>query len=338
MTAVASDTATILRISGDVRVWMDGECLCLLGEAGLLEVEGAPATLEAVVDALQSGTSIPDLLAMCEASFLLHFLEQLFALHWLHLTTENDASVPERYQQVLAWLASQTIRPGNALKRMSDQTVAILGVGGLGIQVLEHLIGLGLRSAILLDADVVEASNLNRQYGYMPHDIGRPKAQVAAELMLRQVPHARVRAIVHYVATSADLAILDDHEIGIFVNCADQPADIETIIIRYAQTRKLATMTGGVGVQRGYWGPLIPQGSVSTPTRANTVRVGNRLVPRIRCTSSHGPYNSIIAALMAHDVFAYLSGSARPRSLEKRMGFDFSTMQADAIVPTEEAA
>jgi hypothetical protein len=324
-------------MSGDVRVWVDGEHLCLLGEAGLLEVEGAPATLEKVVGALQSGASIPDLLAICEAGVLLHLLEQLFTLHWLHFVADNDASVTERYRQVYAWLANLTLRPGEALKRMSGQTVAILGVGGLGIQVLEHLVGLGLRSAILLDADVVEASNLNRQYGYTPRDIGRPKAQVAAEFMLRQVPHAQVRAIVQYVATPADLAILDDHEIGIFVNCADQPADIETIVSHYAHARKLATMTGGVGVQRGYWGPLAAQGAASIPARASTVRVGSRLVPKIRCTSSHGPYNSIIAALMAHDVFAYLSGSAQPRSLAQRMGFDFSTMQAGAIAPAEEA-
>lgn len=338
MTAVASGTATILRISGDVRVWVDGGSVCLLGEAGLLEVEGAPATLEAVLSALQSGASISDLLTMCEASVLLGLMEQLFALHWLHSVTDNDASVPERYRQVFAWLASLTLRPGEALKRLSDHTVAILGVGGLGIQVLEHLIGLGLRSAILIDGDVVEASNLNRQYSYTPADIGRPKAQVAAEFMLRQVPHAQVQAIVQYVTTTADLAILDDHEIGIFVNCADQPADIETIVSRYAQARKLATMTGGVGVQRGYWGPLAPQGAGCTPARASTVLVGSRRVPRLRCTSSHGPYNSIIAALMAHDVFAYLSGSVQPRSLEQRMGFDFCTMQARAIAPSEEAA
>lgn len=333
----APDSATILRIASDVRVSIDGARLTLLGEAGLLEVEGAPDQLAAVLTALRSGAAIADLLVICEAAVLHELLEQLFALHWLHIVSATDASVPERYRQVLAWLASLTIRPGQALQRMQAATVAILGVGGLGIGVLEHLIGLGLRSAILLDADVIELSNLNRQYGYTPGDVKRPKAQVAAEFMLRQVPQARVHAIVQYVATPADLAILDDHDIDILVNCADQPADIDSIVGRYAHARKLATMSGGVGVQRGYWGPLSRDGA---PWRsgAGSVRVGSRQLERIGCTSSHGPYNSIIAALMAHDVFAYLSGSAPPRSLEQRMGFDFLTMQAGAIAPAEEAA
>lgn len=336
MTAVPARLDTVLRLAGDVRVWTDGTHLALVGEAGMLEVEGSGAALRPALDALQGGISLAGLLAVCEAALALDLLRQLFDLHWLHIVTHDGTPPAPRYGQVEAWLASVTLQPRAALERLGACQVAILGVGGLGIQVLEHLVGLGLRAVVLVDGDVVEASNLNRQYGYTPADIGRPKALAAQALVLRQVPDAAVRAVVRYVHTRADLALLDDHALALLINCADQPATIETVVGDYAAARGLATITGGVGLQRGYWGPLAPHGAAWAPARAAAVPVGTRLVPKIRCASSHGPYNSIIAALIAHDAFAYLTGCMPARSLGRRMTFDFTTMHAGAVDPAAE--
>lgn len=64
--------------------------------------------------------------------------------------------------------------------------VVVVGAGGLGSTVIPALAGAGVGRLTILDADVVEASNLHRQPLYTMHDLGQAKAQVAA---------ARVRAI-----------------------------------------------------------------------------------------------------------------------------------------------
>ena len=52
----------------------------------------------------------------------------------------------------------------------------VLGVGGLGCGVSMGLARLGVKKIIMLDKDVVDASNLNRQILFRPEVVGLPKA------------------------------------------------------------------------------------------------------------------------------------------------------------------
>ena len=70
--------------------------------------------------------------------------------------------------------------------RLQGAHVVVVGAGGLGSTAIPALAGAGVGRLTILDADVVEESNLHRQPLYIMHDLGQPKAQVAA---------ARVRAI-----------------------------------------------------------------------------------------------------------------------------------------------
>ena len=58
---------------------------------------------------------------------------------------------------------------------MSKQSVLILGVGGLGSAVAVNLLRLGIGKLFLVDYDVVDVHNLNRQLLYSHADVGKPK-------------------------------------------------------------------------------------------------------------------------------------------------------------------
>ena len=60
-----------------------------------------------------------------------------------------------------------------------SQTAFILGVGGLGSVVMMNLLRLGIRKLILLDYDIVDIHNLNRQLMFSPGDIGQSKVESA---------------------------------------------------------------------------------------------------------------------------------------------------------------
>lgn len=60
----------------------------------------------------------------------------------------------------------------------------IIGLGGIGSNVVQHLVSIGVTGFTLVDADVVEVSNLNRQVIYRPEDVGAKKV-VAAERFIR---------------------------------------------------------------------------------------------------------------------------------------------------------
>lgn len=325
-----AERSSLLRLSPDVHAQVEGDLLLLVGEAAILELPDPSQRLETAIRALKSGASVDALLGLIDAPVALDLLKELFKLRWVHFVRDPECALDSRYEQVLRWLSSVTATPGDAMTRIFSKSIVILGVGGLGIQVLQHLIGLGLRSALLIDGDVVEASNLNRQYGYGLQDIGKFKAEVAANMMMAQVPSARVRAIVRQIASVDDLHVLDGHKVDLLVNCADQPPDLEAIVAAYAARREVPVMTGGVGLHRGFWGPLVlPIGDASN-VRTAKAQVGPYLIPRLRCVSSHGPYNSIVAAFIAHDVFAYLSGCAAPHSSGRMMTIDFCSLQIGA--------
>jgi molybdopterin/thiamine biosynthesis adenylyltransferase len=59
----------------------------------------------------------------------------------------------------------------------------LLGVGGLGSGVAVSLARLGVKKLILIDKDVVDPSNLNRQLLFSPQHVGKPKVEVAAEIL-----------------------------------------------------------------------------------------------------------------------------------------------------------
>ncbi|MCS7117316.1 MAG: ThiF family adenylyltransferase [Thaumarchaeota archaeon] len=71
-------------------------------------------------------------------------------------------------------------------------TVLIAGVGALGCEVAKNLALAGVGRLILVDRDVVELSNLNRQMLFIEEDIGKPKANVASERLKSLNPHVKV--------------------------------------------------------------------------------------------------------------------------------------------------
>ena len=65
--------------------------------------------------------------------------------------------------------------------RLARAAVLIVGCGGLGVPAMSYLAAAGIGRLGLVDADVLEASNLHRQPLYALSDTGRPKVELAAE-------------------------------------------------------------------------------------------------------------------------------------------------------------
>lgn len=66
-------------------------------------------------------------------------------------------------------------------KKLANSTVAIVGCGGLGGTMAEELARLGIGKLILIDGDVFEESNLNRQLFSTEHNIGAKKVEAASK-------------------------------------------------------------------------------------------------------------------------------------------------------------
>jgi molybdopterin/thiamine biosynthesis adenylyltransferase len=80
-------------------------------------------------------------------------------------------------------------------RHLASASVAIIGAGGVKSPLLLYLAAAGVGRLSIIDDDRVELSNLNRQILYRMSDIGRPKAEAAAETLRNLNPDIVVEAV-----------------------------------------------------------------------------------------------------------------------------------------------
>ena len=104
-------------------------------------------------------------------------------------------------------------------ERLARASVVVIGAGGLGCAVLAGLAGAGVGTIGIVDHDVVDATNLHRQPLYAMVDVGRPKAEAAAERLSAYNPSIRLQPrVLRLDAATADSAIAG---FDVVVDCSD---------------------------------------------------------------------------------------------------------------------
>jgi sulfur carrier protein ThiS adenylyltransferase len=85
-------------------------------------------------------------------------------------------------------------------KRLKQHTVGIAGAGGLGSNIAMHLTRVGIGKLIVADFDVVQESNLNRQF-YFRHQLGTKKVEALEANLLTINPELHIE--VHNIKLDA---------------------------------------------------------------------------------------------------------------------------------------
>ena len=107
--------------------------------------------------------------------------------HLNDVTSEGEAPAPEISGDVFD---RQRVMKNFSQSLVEQQHVFVLGVGGIGSSIAMCLVRMGVDTVHLLDRDNVEASNLNRQILFSLQDVGRSKAEAAAQ-QLKQMHNLR---------------------------------------------------------------------------------------------------------------------------------------------------
>lgn len=195
---------------------------------------------------------------------------------------------------------------GQGQKALKNARVLVVGAGGLGAPVLQYLAGAGVGTIGVIDDDVVENTNLQRQVIHTTEQIGGPKVHSAADAMTALNPHVTVRPYHRKFTADIALDLIADYDLVL-----DGTDNFET---RYGVNLACATL--GKPLIAGALTQWEGQLSIYDPAKGapcfacifpNTPDPG--LVPSCAEAGVIGPLPGVIGAMMAMEAIKDITGA-----------------------------
>ena len=187
--------------------------------------------------------------------------------------------------------------------RLKKSKVLVAGVGGLGNFVATELVLAGVGHVAVVDPDVVEAHNLNRQFLFTEEDVGKPKAEIAAERLSKLNPDVEVVGVV------GKWQELDINDYNIVFDCLDVWKEKRALM----SARRGLLISGSVGEDVGYV-------AVLDKKRIEKEKIRGTCTARVL-----GARVGVIGSMMANEGIRELNGGHSP--LKDRMLYvDFGEM------------
>lgn len=102
---------------------------------------------------------------------------------------------------------------GTGQARLKAASVLVIGAGGIGAPAIQYLAAAGVGALTIVDDDVVDRSNLQRQILFGTDDIGTGKAEAAAARVAAINPNVTVRVEPRRLSAHDAPALIDGHDV-----------------------------------------------------------------------------------------------------------------------------
>lgn len=205
-----------------------------------------------------------------------------------------------------------TVNPVDLQKSIKEKKVIILGCGGIGTVVLKNMISLGISDFLIIDFDKVESSNLNRQLFFDTSHVGRVKNDVLKEVIEQYDENITIRTAVMKIQNTEELSsVCEGYNADFFVNCADFPKNIFEIVINYCGEKGIPCISGAVGIETGFWGPIINQ---DYEKNGENVKVELETIK-----GSISATNMVIGALISNDIIEFWINPTQQKIYKKKV-------------------
>lgn len=106
-----------------------------------------------------------------------------------------------------------------AQEKLKQASVLVIGTGGLGAPVLNYLTAAGVGKIGMVDADVVDESNLQRQVLFTTHEIGQKKVEVAKEKLKALNPNVSFLVWDEFFTGKNGVEVASGFDL--IINCTD---------------------------------------------------------------------------------------------------------------------
>lgn len=218
-------------------------------------------------------------------------------------------------------------------KKIHQSTILLLGLGGGGSNILTLLAGLGPKKIKIVDFDIVEQSNLGRQFLYKENDIGLSKVQIAHREVTKMNSDIEVETHNIRITSVSDLIpLLDDVDITICV--IDEPQyDIQRIVNKAIVTKNIPCIFGASQVSRGRVYSVIPYQTGCFDclnihyTKIDTLFLeqfhGVRTITKTIPTIAYGPAIFQLTSAIVDETIRLLTQYTEPISLNRQYEINY---------------
>lgn len=149
------------------------------------------------------------------------------------------------------WNERTTLLVGDQDMACLDEAhVLVVGVGGVGAYAAEMIVRAGVGSLTIIDADTINATNINRQLPALHSTIGRSKVEVLADRLLDINPELNLDARQMYLKDDLISDLLDEVKPDFVVDAIDTITP-KVSLIAESSRRKLSLISSmGAGAKR----------------------------------------------------------------------------------------
>jgi len=120
------------------------------------------------------------------------------------------------------WLIRTELLIGSEkIERLREANVLVVGLGGVGSFAAEFLCRAGVGRMTIVDGDVVDVSNKNRQLPALDSTVGQPKAEVMAERMLDINPDLELKVVQAFQQPEFMEKLVQDGGFDYVLDCID---------------------------------------------------------------------------------------------------------------------
>lgn len=131
----------------------------------------------------------------------------------------------------------KTLINDDGLTTLQNKKIAIIGVGGVGSYVAEALARAPIGNITLIDFDIIDITNINRQLPALHSTIGKSKVEVLAERIKDINPKCKITIKQEKLTANSAKVLIDDDWDYIIDAIDDVPAKV--FLLKYCHEKQI---------------------------------------------------------------------------------------------------
>lgn len=124
------------------------------------------------------------------------------------------------------------------LNKIKEKTILVVGVGGVGGYTVTSLVRSGIENIIIIDYDIIDITNINRQIIAYHSTIGKKKVDVLYDMLLDINPNVKITKYDMFLSEENIESIFDNHNIDYIVDACDA-LKTKKAIIKYCLDKNI---------------------------------------------------------------------------------------------------